>query len=96
VIAGVVTDAEGKKPDVPKDARAVTHWLVPVGITLNSVALFLGVFTHNDLRGWLTVLKLVLQAAALACFVVFFVRVWRARQRRLRSLAGEDLSAEGT
>jgi hypothetical protein len=81
---------------VPKDARTVTVWLVPVGITLNSIALFLGVFTHNDVSGWLAVFKLVLQAAALVCFAVFFVRAWRARQRRLRSLAEDDLSAEQT
>jgi hypothetical protein len=66
------------------------QWLIAVGISLNTIALFLD--PDRSLR--LAVLKAALHAAALTCFVVALTRLWRARRRRLQHPARDDLSTE--
>jgi hypothetical protein len=79
---------------VRSDARTVAQWLIPLGISLNTFALFLSRAGDDGPHGWLAVLKAVLQLAAVACFVVAFVRLWRARRRRLQSVTENDLDTE--
>lgn len=75
---------------MPRDGRVISQWLITVGIALNTVALFLDRGDGPD--GWTAVLKGALQLGAVACFAVAFTRLWRARRRRLRSLADDDSS----
>ena len=89
-LAGSVeSGAGGNSLVVPRDARVVTQWLIVAGISLNTVSLFLRP------HGWTAVVKVVLQVGTVVCFVVAFTRLWRARRRRLQSLADDDLSPGG-
>ncbi|HEY6747921.1 MAG TPA: hypothetical protein VI357_19665 [Mycobacteriales bacterium] len=63
-----------------------------MGIALNTIALFLN--RNDGPHGWIAVFKAALQIGSVACFVVAFTRLWRARRRRLLSLADDDSSAE--
>ena len=73
-----------------RNPRAVTQWLLTTGIVLTAISLFL----DPDSGFGFAALKAFLQGGAIGCYLVGVMRLWQSRQRRLRHVAGDDLSTQ--